>query len=61
MKRQSSFAALSKTTPEINIAQAYLEVQRLRLLVQQAETLRVRQVAAKPRGSRINRERRYSA
>jgi hypothetical protein len=37
MKRRSPIAALSKTTPKISIGQAYLELQRIRQLVQEAE------------------------
>jgi hypothetical protein len=37
MKRRSSVAAVSKTAPKISIAQAYLQLQHLRQLVQEAE------------------------
>jgi hypothetical protein len=52
MNRQSSIVG----TPKINIAATYLQVQRLRQIVQEAEGLRVPYV--KPEGSGINPKRR---
>jgi hypothetical protein len=51
MNKQSSVVG----TPKINIAATYLQVQRLRQIVQEAEGLRVPYV--KPEDSRINPKR----
>jgi hypothetical protein len=62
MKRRSPIAALSKTTPKINIAQAYLQLQRLRQLVQEAErSLVPHGPTIPPSGSRINLRDRHQA
>jgi hypothetical protein len=59
MNRRSSVAAVSKTAPKINIAQAYLQLQHLRQLVQEAErSLAPHDVNM---GSRINPQRRHQA
>jgi predicted short-subunit dehydrogenase-like oxidoreductase (DUF2520 family) len=62
MNLRSSVAAISKTTPKINIAKAYLELQRLRQLVQQAERSHAPQdFGVTPTGSRINPRRERQA
>jgi hypothetical protein len=62
MNRRLFFAAVSKTTPKINLAQAYLELQRLRQLVQEAERSLIKHgVNITPIGSGINAPHEHQA
>jgi len=55
-------ASVLKTTPKINIARSYLQLQRLRQLVQEAErSLALHGVNITSPGSRTNPQRRHSA
>jgi hypothetical protein len=56
MNKSSSIPAASTAAPKENIARSYLQVKRLRQLVQEAERLRVSHV--KPEGCGINPKRR---
>jgi len=59
MNKQSSVAA--SMAPKIDLAQSYLQLQRLRQLVQQAESLHVRhRLDSKQGGYRINPQRQQS-
>jgi hypothetical protein len=61
MNRRSSVAATT-ATPKDSITRTYLQLQRLRQLVQKAETSRVQHVVeAKPRSSGINPQRGHQA
>ena len=57
MKKQSSVAA---STPKIDLAQSYLQLQRLRQLVQQEESSHIRHVVDSE-GSRINPQHEHQA
>jgi 3-methyladenine DNA glycosylase AlkC len=62
MNRRALVTSVSNATPKINVARSYLQLQRLRQLVQEAERLRLPHgVELKAPGSRINPQRRHSA
>jgi hypothetical protein len=59
MNKRSSVAA--SMAPKIDLAQSYLQLQRLRQLVEQAESLQVRHgLDPKQGGCRINPQRQQS-
>jgi hypothetical protein len=60
MNRRLSATAVSKTAPKINIAQAYLQLQRFRQLVQEAErSLVVRERPIIHRAPALRKRRRW--
>ena len=62
MNRRALVTSVSNATPKINVARSYLQLQRLRQLVQEAERLRLPHgVELKAPGSRINPQCRHSA
>jgi hypothetical protein len=62
MNRRLFLVAVSETTPKINLAQAYLELRRLRRLVQEAERSLIKHgVNITPIGSGINAPQEHRA
>src|SRR5450759_815214 len=62
MNRRALATSVAKATPKINVARSYLQLQRLRQLVQEAErSLAPHGVNITSPGSRINPQRRHQA